>query len=70
MLLNIRADVNSLNDTMRNFKESECDFILFILNNVGDEIYKEIKNLGNQKIGIVTQYVMSEYWNWSLENLF
>lgn len=61
MLLNIRADVNSLNDTMRNFKESECDFILFILNNVGDEIYKEIKNLGNQKIGIVTQYVMSEY---------
>ena len=53
-----RADPNILHDRLQELKSNQCEVVLFILNNVNEEIYKSIKYLGNQKLGIVTQSVI------------
>ena len=40
---------------LESLKKDQCEVVLIILNNVTEEIYKSIKYVGNQKLGIVTQ---------------
>ena len=54
-----RADPDVLHERLQELKNYQCEVVLFILNNVNEEIYKSIKYLGNQKLGIVTQSVVS-----------
>ncbi|CAF1109966.1 unnamed protein product [Didymodactylos carnosus] len=40
---------------LEELKQEKCEVVLFILNGVGEDIYKCIKYFGNQKLGIITQ---------------
>jgi hypothetical protein len=40
---------------MNELKMQGCEVIIYILNQVGDDIYHAIKFFGNVKLGIVTQ---------------
>ncbi|CAF1148681.1 unnamed protein product [Rotaria sordida] len=44
-----------IHDRLQELKGSNCEVVLFILNGVGEDIYKTIKYFGNHKLGIVTQ---------------
>lgn len=44
-----------IHDRLQEFKEQNCEVVVFILNGVAEETYKTIKFYGNQKLGIVTQ---------------
>ncbi|CAF1938445.1 unnamed protein product [Rotaria magnacalcarata] len=44
-----------IHDRLQELKEANCEVVLFILNGVGEDIYKTIKYFGNHKLGIVTQ---------------
>ena len=49
------ADPQIICERLQELKQNNCEVVLFILNGVGEETYKTIKYLGNQKLGIVTQ---------------
>jgi hypothetical protein len=53
------ADPQIIHNRLQELKEKNCEVVLVILNNVGEETYKSIKYFGNQKLGIVTQYDIS-----------
>ncbi|CAF3625397.1 unnamed protein product [Adineta steineri] len=44
-----------IHDRLQELKDANCEVVLFILNGVGEDIYKTIKYFGNHKLGIVTQ---------------
>ncbi len=44
-----------IHDRLQELKDLNCEVVLFILNGVGEDIYKTIKYFGNHKLGIVTQ---------------
>lgn len=46
-----------IHDRLQELKDASCEVVLFILNGVGEDIYKTIKYFGNHKLGIVTQWV-------------
>jgi hypothetical protein len=49
------SDPRAIHDRLEELKQKNCEVVLVILNNVGEETYKLIKYFGNQKLGIVTQ---------------
>ncbi|UJR37628.1 hypothetical protein I4U23_030325 [Adineta vaga] len=49
------ADPQKIHDRLQELKNANCEVVLFILNGVGEDIYKTVKYLGNHKLGIVTQ---------------
>ncbi|CAF2623092.1 unnamed protein product [Rotaria sp. Silwood2] len=44
-----------IHDRLQELKDANCEVVLFILNGVGEDIYKTVKYFGNHKLGIVTQ---------------
>lgn len=48
-----------IHDRLEELKRLRCEVVLFILNGVGEDIYKTVKYFGNHKLGIVTQSVYS-----------
>ena len=44
-----------IHDRLQELKDLHCEVVLFILNGVGEDIYKTVKYFGNHKLGIVTQ---------------
>ncbi|CAF1402264.1 unnamed protein product [Adineta steineri] len=49
------ANSETIHNRLQELKEQNCEVVVFILNGVGEDIYKLIKYFGNQKLGIVTQ---------------
>ncbi|CAF0781179.1 unnamed protein product [Rotaria sp. Silwood1] len=44
-----------IHNRLQELKDANCEVVLFILNGVGEDIYKTVKYFGNHKLGIVTQ---------------
>ena len=49
------ANSQSIYNRLHELKQNNCEVVLLILNDVGEETYKTIKYFGNQKLGIITQ---------------
>ena len=47
-----------IHERLQELKDAHCEVVLFILNGVGEDIYKTVKYFGNHKLGIITQYVV------------
>lgn len=55
-MYNEYADATHIERRMEELKQMHCEVVIFILNAVSEDIYKAIKYLGNQKLGLITQY--------------
>ena len=50
-----QAVTERIEQQMEHLKKMNYEVVLFILNAVTEDIYKSIKYLGNQKLGLITQ---------------
>jgi hypothetical protein len=51
------TDPQRIHNRMQELKDRKCEVVLFILNGVGEDVYKTVKYYGNHRLGIVTQSV-------------